>query len=311
SGSTALLRDLDATIQNPSSEPPRTSLCHPRSRQPEAGGRWGGRAEPGQCGVLGVPRQSASEREKLRMRRLAQALLRLRHYLPPTLAPAGQSLTKIETLRLATRYIAHLSALLGLSEEVLARRRGTLPRHCPLCPQGLGCCQGPTAGSPPELHEVPGVGMGSWGSPHSVPAAGKPPEVLGVPDIGIETWGSSHYIPMTGNPLELHHLPSSISGSWASPLPLRAVTLPAPSQRGTMAMGTWTTSSCCLEPAAPSEPPQAGLTDTGPPRTPACGSRLAEPHQVPTFPPPVSAPRGTAPHAPLILPSCTPARHWG
>ncbi|OXB77595.1 UNVERIFIED_CONTAM: hypothetical protein H355_002904 [Colinus virginianus] len=43
---------------------------------------------------------------------------RLRHYLPPALAPAGQSLTKIETLRLATRYIAHLSALLGLSEEI-------------------------------------------------------------------------------------------------------------------------------------------------------------------------------------------------
>ncbi|KAK2539320.1 mesoderm posterior protein 2-like [Columba livia] len=54
------------------------------------------------------------------MRRLAQALLRLRHYLPPTLAPAGQSLTKIETLRLAIRYIAHLSALLGLSEEELS-----------------------------------------------------------------------------------------------------------------------------------------------------------------------------------------------
>ncbi|OPJ70261.1 hypothetical protein AV530_019450 [Patagioenas fasciata monilis] len=48
------------------------------------------------------------------MRRLAQALLQLRHYLPPALAPAGQSLTKIETLRLAIRYIAHLSALLGL-----------------------------------------------------------------------------------------------------------------------------------------------------------------------------------------------------
>ncbi|XP_054025188.1 mesoderm posterior protein 1-like [Dryobates pubescens] len=179
SGSTALLRDLDATIQNPSSEPPRTSLCHPRNRQPEAGGRWGGRAEPGQCGVLGVPRQSASEREKLRMRRLAQALLRLRHYLPPTLAPAGQSLTKIETLRLATRYIAHLSALLGLSEEVLARRRGTLSRHCPLCPQGLGCCQGPPPRlCPPAPRDASSPGSVGWGSP---PTAGSPPELREVP----------------------------------------------------------------------------------------------------------------------------------
>ncbi|KFV64940.1 Mesoderm posterior protein 1, partial [Dryobates pubescens] len=221
SGSTALLRDLDATIQNPSSEPPRTSLCHPRSRQPEAGGRWGGRAEPGQCGVLGVPRQSASEREKLRMRRLAQALLRLRHYLPPTLAPAGQSLTKIETLRLATRYIAHLSALLGLSEEVLARRRGTLPRHCPLCPQGLGCCQGqpprlcPPAprdasspgsvgwGSPPTAGS-PDMETGSWGSPHCAPVAEISPELLGVPNMGMGVWGSPPYIPATENPPEPH-----------------------------------------------------------------------------------------------------------
>ncbi|XP_054243700.1 mesoderm posterior protein 1-like [Indicator indicator] len=302
--STALLRDLDARIPNSSAESPRTSPCHPRGRQPEAGERWGGRAEPGQCGGLGVPRQSASEREKLRMRRLAQALLRLRHYLPPTLAPAGQSLTKIETLRLATRYIAHLSALLGLSEEVLTRRRGTSPRHCPLCPQGLGCCQSPAprlcppapldalspgsvgwgsptvAGTTPELHPAPDVGTGSWAFPSCVPAAGNPQEVLGVPDIGMETWGSPHYIPMTETSLELHHLPSSISGSWASPLHLRAVTPPAPPERGIMAMGTWTTSSCCLQPAAPSESPQAELTDTGPPRTPACGSRLPGPHQL-------------------------------
>ncbi|XP_070618885.1 mesoderm posterior protein 1-like [Erythrolamprus reginae] len=76
-----------------------------------AGGRaWraGGRARLG-----GGQRRSASQREKLRMRRLAQALHALRRYLPASVAPAGQSLTKIETLRLAIRYIDHLSALLG------------------------------------------------------------------------------------------------------------------------------------------------------------------------------------------------------
>ncbi|XP_036400188.1 mesoderm posterior protein 2-like [Megalops cyprinoides] len=67
-------------------------------------------------------RQSASEKEKLRMRDLTKALHHLRTYLPPSVAPVGQTLTKIETLRLTIRYIAHLSAQLGLSEEALSRR---------------------------------------------------------------------------------------------------------------------------------------------------------------------------------------------
>uniref|UniRef100_H3BFZ2 BHLH domain-containing protein n=2 Tax=Latimeria chalumnae TaxID=7897 RepID=H3BFZ2_LATCH len=66
---------------------------------------------------LSRKRQSASEREKLRMRNLSQAVHNLRTYLPPSVAPAGQNLTKIETLRLAIRYISHLSELLGVSEE--------------------------------------------------------------------------------------------------------------------------------------------------------------------------------------------------
>ncbi|KAM6426373.1 uncharacterized protein PHA67_004337 [Liasis olivaceus] len=102
------------------------------------GGRKGGRARLG-----GGQRQSASQREKLRMRHLAQALLALRRYLPASVAPAGQSLTKIETLRLAIRYIAHLSELLGLSEESLARR------PCALGLPDPACCPPP----PPRLPE--------------------------------------------------------------------------------------------------------------------------------------------------------------
>uniref|UniRef100_A0A667WPH7 Mesoderm posterior bb n=1 Tax=Myripristis murdjan TaxID=586833 RepID=A0A667WPH7_9TELE len=68
-------------------------------------------------------RESASEKEKLRMRDLTKALHHLRTYLPPSVAPAGQTLTKIETLRLTIRYISYLSAQLGLSEEVLFQRR--------------------------------------------------------------------------------------------------------------------------------------------------------------------------------------------
>uniref|UniRef100_A0A673WBR7 Mesogenin-1-like n=1 Tax=Salmo trutta TaxID=8032 RepID=A0A673WBR7_SALTR len=68
-------------------------------------------------------RQSASEKEKLRMRDLTKALHHLRTYLPPSVAPPEQTLTKIETLRLTISYISHLSAQLGLSEEALCQRK--------------------------------------------------------------------------------------------------------------------------------------------------------------------------------------------
>ncbi|XP_051545684.1 mesoderm posterior protein 1-like [Myxocyprinus asiaticus] len=68
-------------------------------------------------------RQSASEKEKLRMRDLTKALHHLRTYLPPSVAPVGQTLTKIETLRLTIRYISYLSSQLGLSEESLCKMR--------------------------------------------------------------------------------------------------------------------------------------------------------------------------------------------
>lgn len=281
--STGLLRDLDATVPNPSAELPRTS---PRGREPETGGRWGGRAEPGRCGGPGGPRQSASEREKLRMRRLAQALLRLRHYLPPTLAPAGQSLTKIETLRLAARYIAHLSALLGLSEEALARRRGTAPRHCPLCPQGLGCCQGtlprlcppaprgasspgsvgwgspPTAVTPPELHEAPGVGTGSWGSPPFVPAAGTPPELHRSPDMETGSWGSSHSVPAAEISPELLAVPSTGMGVWGSPPCIPDIENP-PELHGavTSNVSSWLSPPHCA--GSPLDPLSDPLLDSG------------------------------------------------
>ncbi|XP_008561411.1 PREDICTED: mesoderm posterior protein 1 [Galeopterus variegatus] len=118
-------------------------------------------------------RQSASEREKLRMRTLARALHELRRFLPPSVAPAGQSLTKIETLRLAIRYIGHLSAVLGLSEESLQRRRR---RHsdaaslegCLLCPDG-GPAQAQMQAHAQVLARGPGLGSAagagaSWGS---------------------------------------------------------------------------------------------------------------------------------------------------
>ncbi len=65
----------------------------------------------------GTKRQTASDREKFRMRDLAKALHHLRTYLPPSVAPAGQTLTKIETLRLTISYISYLSSQLEQSEE--------------------------------------------------------------------------------------------------------------------------------------------------------------------------------------------------
>ncbi|XP_007943360.1 mesoderm posterior protein 2 [Orycteropus afer afer] len=155
------------------------------------------RAGPGSAGGQ---RQSASEREKLRMRTLARALQELRRFLPPSVAPAGQSLTKIETLRLAIRYIGHLSAVLGLSEESLQRRRRRLSdaapsRGCPLCfdsgpaqaqTQGQGSSAGAGAGA--EATE-------SWGSLPACPGALAVPERLEsqVPDTN--PWVTPPYNP--------------------------------------------------------------------------------------------------------------------
>ncbi|MBN3312363.1 MESP2 protein, partial [Atractosteus spatula] len=86
-------------------------------------------------------RKSASEKEKLRMRDLTKALHNLRTYLPPSVAPAGQTLTKIETLRLTIRYISHLSAQLGLSQEALAQRGELDTAGCHTAPAFPGCYQ--------------------------------------------------------------------------------------------------------------------------------------------------------------------------
>ncbi|XP_055969893.1 mesoderm posterior protein 2 [Sorex fumeus] len=112
-----------------------------------------GRARPA---PRGGQRRSASEREKLRMRTLARALLRLRRFLPPSVAPAGRSLTKIETLRLAIRYIGHLSALLGLGD-------------CPAAgPRALARPQGPGCGAPDA---------NPWVTPPYGPAVRSPPHL--------------------------------------------------------------------------------------------------------------------------------------
>ncbi|XP_003641880.2 mesoderm posterior protein 1 [Gallus gallus] len=318
-GSPLLLHGLQ-TPTTASLTPPR-ELCRPGSG---AGlRRCGGPAGRRGSGVAGGPRQSASEREKLRMRRLAQAMHRLRHYLPPALAPAGQSLTKIETLRLATRYIAHLSALLGLSEEVLLLRRGAAPRHCPLCPQGLGCCQPPRPrlrppapqdasppglvgwGTPLELRGALDAGTGTWGSLSSGPVLETRPELHGVPATGMELWSSPSYSPTAGASPELHGTPGSMSQPSPSPLcSIRAETPLEPPRRRTAATGTGTAPSCCMEPAAPSLHPGMRAKAMGPSGLPTCGSQIGSPLDLDMF---ISSDAQGTP----VLPGCSPARRWG
>ncbi|XP_050421044.1 transcription factor 21-like isoform X2 [Adelges cooleyi] len=63
----------------------------------------------------GCPRNAANARERARMRVLSKAFSRLKTTLP--WVPADTKLSKLDTLRLATTYIAHLSSLLSASDQ--------------------------------------------------------------------------------------------------------------------------------------------------------------------------------------------------
>ena len=65
--------------------------------------------------VDGPPRNAANERERARMRVLSRAFTRLKTSLP--WVPADTKLSKLDTLRLASCYIAHLSRLLAEDDD--------------------------------------------------------------------------------------------------------------------------------------------------------------------------------------------------
>ncbi|XP_067412155.1 mesoderm posterior protein 1-like [Emydura macquarii macquarii] len=228
----------------PSGPAPALPLKH---RADPCGGsqRAQGRAGGGQ-------RQSASEREKLRMRNLSKALHTLRHYLPPSVAPAGQSLTKIETLRLASRYISHLAELLGLSEETLAQRREGPRRRCHLCPEGLGCGQARTpvlrAASPAQREGSP-PGTESWVSPTYCPAAATPPELIWTQRTGAASWVTPTSCSETGVPPVLHGAQLADLGAWGSPTSCpKAGSPPEPHGRQITDTAAWGSPHCCVEP---------------------------------------------------------------
>ncbi|XP_016080258.1 PREDICTED: mesogenin-1 [Miniopterus natalensis] len=81
-------------------------------------GAGGPKAQKGTKVRMSVQRRrKASEREKLRMRTLADALHTLRNYLPPIYSQRGQPLTKIQTLKYTIKYIGELTDLLNSGRE--------------------------------------------------------------------------------------------------------------------------------------------------------------------------------------------------
>ncbi|XP_036787909.2 mesoderm posterior protein 2 [Manis pentadactyla] len=248
------------------------------ARAAEAAPTAPGRARPRPAGGQ---RQSASEREKLRMRTLARALHELRRFLPPSVAPAGQSLTKIETLRLAIRYIGHLSAVLGLSEESLQRRRrrrgeAALPRGCPLCPDG-----GPAQAQTQARCSGPGSaasGAACWGSPPACPGALPAPERLGnrVPDVG--SWVTPSYCPGMQSPRQVSQGRAPDAALWT--LPQACFRTQTPPEPGTQAT-PWTPPLMYPELAAVyqgiSVSPESGLLPEAPPLLPLPACQKLQP----------------------------------
>ncbi|XP_012610897.1 mesogenin-1 [Microcebus murinus] len=85
-------------------------------------GTGGPKAQKGTKVRMSVQRRrKASEREKLRMRTLADALHTLRNYLPPVYSQRGQPLTKIQTLKYTIKYIGELTDLLNRGRETRAQ----------------------------------------------------------------------------------------------------------------------------------------------------------------------------------------------
>ncbi|KAJ3594189.1 hypothetical protein NHX12_006520 [Muraenolepis orangiensis] len=104
----------------------------------------------------GRKRQTASEREKLRMRDLTKSLNYLRSFLPASVVPAGKTLTKIETLRLTMSYISDLSAQLGHGQRVAPQQNMAfqpVPEHVDV------------SYAPEEPHQQHHVGMDTMEQP--------------------------------------------------------------------------------------------------------------------------------------------------
>ena len=77
-----------------------------------------------------IQRHAANERERSRMRVLSKAFSKLKTTLP--WVPSDTKLSKLDTLRLASSYIAHLKQVLDGSEEEIPCNPTTTPNIHPL-----------------------------------------------------------------------------------------------------------------------------------------------------------------------------------
>uniref|UniRef100_H3BY12 Mesogenin-1 n=1 Tax=Tetraodon nigroviridis TaxID=99883 RepID=H3BY12_TETNG len=108
---TGLGADHDAQ-HSASPESQMDSICSsPEICTPQRAGSTAPRASKAKMSTK--RRMKASEREKMRMRSLAEALHQLRDYLPPDYSKKGQPLTKIQTLKYTIEYINALSDILS------------------------------------------------------------------------------------------------------------------------------------------------------------------------------------------------------
>ncbi|MEE6476880.1 hypothetical protein FKM82_011253 [Ascaphus truei] len=88
-------------------------LHYPTHCLQETGRAKGGRKRGHKASMSTQRRRKASEREKLRMRAISEALRTLRNNLPPIYSQGRQPLTKIQTLKCTISYISELSDLLN------------------------------------------------------------------------------------------------------------------------------------------------------------------------------------------------------
>ncbi|XP_078540230.1 uncharacterized protein LOC144825269 [Lissotriton helveticus] len=197
------------------------------------------------CRVAGTQRHSASEREKLRMRNLSKAVQNLRKYLPPAVAPAGQNLTKIETLRLAIRYISHLSDLLGLSEEALAQQRQDELREYNLCMKREDCFQA-LRQSPPQPSSAAEEHSTFYGSSPECAISRASPTQPGCQVQDDRSWLSFPHCCEGGTPPAHQGAQHLHAESWLAPT-TSCVMRSAPTQQdaGSTRSDNWLTSSLC------------------------------------------------------------------
>ncbi|XP_071549207.1 transcription factor 21-like [Panulirus ornatus] len=132
-----------------------------------------------------VQRNAANARERARMRILSRAFSRLKTTLP--WVPADTKLSKLDTLRLATSYIAHLRALLQDEGEVRTQTHPlsltwpfSFPRSSGSGSGGHDHCDGYTHYDPTPNHAHPQPAVDRYFSDDLPDYDYYPPELLHI-----------------------------------------------------------------------------------------------------------------------------------